>query len=52
MFARLRDSFSLISLLAGVMLALAALGLVFTFRKNSKPPESDDTPNPVVQKRL
>lgn len=52
MFARLRHSFSLISLLAGVVLALAALGLVFTFRKKSKPPESGDTPDPVVQKRL
>lgn len=52
MFARLRHSFSLISLLAGVVLALAALGLVFTFRKKSEPPESGDTPDPVVQKRL
>ena len=52
MFARLRNSFSLISLLAGVVLALAALGLVFTFRKNPQTPENDDTPDPVAQKRL
>ncbi|MCH8319533.1 MAG: hypothetical protein IH790_01075 [Acidobacteria bacterium] len=52
MFARLRHSFSLISLLAGVVLALAALGLVFTFRRNPQPPEGEEAPDPVVQKRL
>ena len=52
MFARLRHSFSLISLLAGVALALAALGLVFTFRRNPQPTESDDGSNLVVQKKL
>jgi len=36
MLVRLRHSFSLISLLAGVVLALAALGIVFTFRKRSQ----------------
>ncbi len=52
MFARWRHSFSLISLLAGVVLALAALGLVFTFRRNPQPPENDDASNLVVQKKL
>jgi len=52
MFARLRHSFSLISLLAGVVLALTALGLVFTFRKRSQPPESKDGPELVVQKKF
>ena len=52
MFARLRNAFSLISLLAGVVLALATLGLVFTFRRNPQPPESDDASNLVVQKKL
>jgi hypothetical protein len=52
MFARLRHSLSLISLLAGVVLALAALGIVFTFRRNSQPPESEEDLGPVIHKKL
>jgi len=51
-FARLRHSFSLISLLAGVVLALAALGLVFTFRRSPQPPENKAGPELVIQKKL
>ena len=52
MIARLRHSFSPISLLAGAVLALTVLGVVVTFRKRSRLPESDDTPDQVVQKKL
>ena len=52
MIARLRHSFSPISLLAGAMLALAVFGIVVTFRKRSQPPEGKDGPNLVVQKKL
>ena len=52
MLVRLRHSFSLISLLAGVVLALAALGIVFTFRKRSQAPESGDDQDLVPHKQL
>ncbi len=52
MIARLRHSFSPISLLAGAVLALAVFGIVVTFRKRSQSPESKDGPNLVVQKKL
>jgi len=52
MLVRLRHSFSLISLLAGVVLALAALGIVFTFRKRSQSPESGDDQDLVPHKQL
>ena len=52
MIARLRHSFSPISLLAGAVLALAVFGVVVTFRKRSQPPENKDGPELVVQKKL
>jgi len=52
LLVRLRHSFSLISLLAGVVLALAALGIVFTFRKRSQSPEDEKDSDPVVHKKL
>jgi hypothetical protein len=52
MFARLRHSFSLISLLAGVVLAIAALGIVFTFRKRSQSAESEEDLDLVPHKKL
>ncbi len=52
MFARLRHSFSLISLVAGVVLALAVLGIVFTFRRNSQSSEGEEDQDLVPHKKL
>jgi hypothetical protein len=49
---RLRHSFSLISLLAGVVLALAALGIVFTFRRKSQHLETEEDLDLVPHKKL